>query len=117
MTWPDSEVNSFEQSVLSWVSGVLARLGISLRAWVMQFLKAGGSLGTITGAPGFCAAWLLAATYIQWLNAAVVIGLPATEATEFPGTPLPQPPRAAATTKKAPSARSRLHCIRIASGG
>ena len=82
MTCPDSEVNSFEQSVFSWASGVLARLGISLRAWAVQFLKSGGSLGTITGAPGFCAAWLLAATYIQWLNAAVVIGLPDTEATD-----------------------------------
>ena len=35
----------------------------------MHLLKFGGSVGTITGWPGLCAAWLLAATYIQWLKA------------------------------------------------
>jgi hypothetical protein len=33
-----------------------------------------------------------------------VIGLPATSATELPGTPLPQPDSPTASTKKAPSA-------------
>src|SRR3984957_14300239 len=74
----------------------------------MQFVNLGGSLGTITGAPGLCAAWLLAATYIQWSNARVVIGLPATSATESTGTPLPHAASATETTKKAPSAANRL---------
>ena len=74
----------------------------------MQLLNSGGSLGTITGAPGVCDALLFAATYIQWLNAAVVIGLPDMSATEFPGTPLPHAARPAASTKKAPSAAIKL---------
>src|ERR1700758_547082 len=77
----------------------------------MHLSKFGGSLGTITGEPGLWAAWLLAATYIQWLNAWVVIGLPATSATESPGTPLPQPATAAPTTKKAHSAVITLRCF------
>ena len=70
--------------------------------------KFGGSFGTITGWPGFWAAWLLAATYIQWLNACVETGLPATSTTASPGTPLPQPAIPTAITKKAPSARKEL---------
>ena len=71
----------------------------------MHLVKFGGSFGTITGSPGLCAAWPFAATYIQWLNAWCVIGLPATVATELPGIPLPQPAiTGAMTTKKAPSA-------------
>ena len=72
----------------------------------MQPVKFGGSFGTITGAPGCWDAWPLAATYIQWLNAAVVIGLPAIDATELPGTPplAPHADSAIASTKKAPSA-------------
>src|ERR1700728_3637222 len=91
MTWDDSEVKSCLQSVRSVLVAVLARLGICFLTWLMQPLKFGGSLGTITGEPGLWAAWLLAATYIQWLNAWVVIGLPATSATALPGRPLPQP--------------------------
>ena len=53
MTWLPSEVNSWLQSVLSCLSGVLASVGICLRTWAMQSLKLGGSVGTITGAPGF----------------------------------------------------------------
>ena len=82
----------------------MASVGICLRAWAMQLLNSGGSLGTITGAPGVCTALLFAATYIQWLNAAVEIGLPDMSATEFPGTPLPQAARPTPSTKKAPSA-------------
>src|SRR5947209_18468721 len=112
MTWLDSEVNSCLQSVRRVLVAVLARLGISLRAWLMQLLKFGGSLGTITGWPGLCAAWLLAATNIQWLNAWVVIGLPATVATESPETLLPHAVTPVANTKKAPSARRDLRtCI------
>ncbi len=96
------------QSARSVLTDALARLGNSLRAWAMQVLKFGGSLGTITGWPGLCAAWLLAATSIQWLSACVVIGLPATSATESPGTPLPQPATPTANIKKAPSARREL---------
>ena len=73
----------------------------------MQLLKFGGSLGTMTGAPGVEAAYPLAATYIQWSNARVLIGLPATAATEPSGTAElePQPDTARATApKKAPSA-------------
>src|SRR2546423_5280661 len=70
------------------------------------------------GAPGLCEAWLLAATYIQWLKAWVVIGLPATSATEFPGTPLPHAATPPTTTKKAPSARilPRYFFMRAADG-
>ena len=75
----------------------------------MQFLNSGGSLGTITGAPGVCDALPLAATYIQWLKAAVVIGFPDMSATESPGTPLPHAERLTASTKKAPSARMNLN--------
>ena len=75
----------------------------------MQLLNSGGSFGTITGCVGLCcAAWLLAATYIQWLTACVVIGLPATSTTALPGTPLPQAEIPTAITKKAPSARIEL---------
>ena len=74
----------------------------------MHALNCGGSFGTITGWPGDCAAWLLAATYIQWLNACVLIGLPATSATESPDTPLPQPAIPIAITKKAPRAKIEL---------
>ena len=87
---------------------VFASVGISFRTCAMQSLKFGGSFGTITGWPGLWAAWPLAATYIQWLNVWVVIGLPATLATASPGTPLPQPGDPTATTKKAPSARIEL---------
>src|ERR1700724_2501497 len=67
----------------------------------------------ITGLPGDWAAWPLAATYIQWLKAFVVIGLPAISAIEAPGTPPPQPAMTATettapTTKKAPRARMDL---------
>src|SRR3979411_2002990 len=67
----------------------------------------------ITGLPGDWADWPLAATYIQWLNGFVVLGLPAMSAIESPGTPPPQPARAttettAATTKKAQRARIDL---------
>jgi hypothetical protein len=58
----------------------------------------------------------LAATYIQWLNAWVVIGLPATSATELPGTPPPQAATATASTKKAPSAAIRLEYFLMNSG-
>src|SRR5579871_5899838 len=108
ITWLDSEVNSCLQSLRIVVVAVLARLGICLRTWAMQLSKFGGSLGTITGWPGDWAAWLFAATYIQWLNAWLVIGLPATSATESPGTLEPQPATASAATKKAPSARRDL---------
>ena len=63
----------------------------------------------ITGEPGDWAAWPCAATNIQCLKAVVLIGLPATTATESLGTPELEPPHpataAAMTTKKAPSAR------------
>ncbi len=65
MTWLEYEVKSCLQSALICLSGVLARVGTLLRTWAMQDVKFGGSLGTITGAPGFCEAWLLAATYSQ----------------------------------------------------
>src|SRR6185312_17264331 len=76
----------------------------------MHLVNCGGSVGTITGWPGLWAACDLAATYIQWLNAWVVIALPATEATESEGTPplLRLPPHAASNTgmiTTAPSAR------------
>ena len=68
-------------------------------------VKFGGSVGTMTGSVWPCwaawAAWSFAATYIQWLNAWSVIGLPATVATELLGSELPQPAMAAAITKKA----------------
>src|SRR5690348_7995276 len=77
----------------------------------MHLVKLGGSFGTITGElPPLCDALPLAATYIQWLNAWVVIGLPATSATESPGTPEPHAEIPAASAKKAPSApRDRLN--------
>jgi hypothetical protein len=84
----------------------LATAETCLRAWAMHALKSGGSVGTTTGAPGPAwAALPLAATYIQWLNAWVVIGLPAMSATELPGTFEPQAAIPTASTKKAPSAR------------
>ena len=95
-------MNSCRQSSRSDFVATLARLGTA-RAFATQRLKFGGS-GMITGDPGCCAAWLLAATNSQWLNACVVIGFPAMSATELPGTPLPHAARAIATTKKAPSA-------------
>jgi hypothetical protein len=50
------------------------------------------------------------------LKAWVVIGFPATSATEFPGTPEPQAAIPAPSTKKAPSARmDRLNFI-VAAG-
>ncbi len=52
ITFEDSDWNSWLQSFFSWAAGVLASVGISLRAWAMQLLNSGGSLGTITGAPG-----------------------------------------------------------------
>src|ERR1700733_1593674 len=111
MTWLESEVKSCLQSVRSVAVFVLARLGIALRTWAMHVLKSGGSLGTITGSPGDWAAWLFAATNIQWLNACVEIGFPATSATESPGTPLPQPATPRANTKKAPSAKIDLRTV------
>ena len=90
-TWLLSAVNACWQSPRSVVVSALARVGTSALACAMQLVNFGGSLGTITGEPGVCAAWLLAATYIQWLNAWVEIGLPATSTTASPGTPLPQP--------------------------
>ena len=108
MTWLESEVKSCLQSVRSVLVAVLARLGICFLTWSTHLSKFGGSFGTITGWPGLCAAWLLAATYIQWLNAWVVIGLPATVATESPDTELPHPATPIANTKKAPSARTDL---------
>ena len=105
MTSLESDVNTRPQSLLSVLSAVLASDGISAFTWAMHLVKFGGSLGTITGSPGACAACVLASTYIQWLNAWVMIGLPATVATELPGMPLPQPATATAmATKKAPSA-------------
>ena len=74
----------------------------------MQLLNSGGSLGTITGAPGVCDALPFSTTYIQWLNAAVLIGLPAISATESPDSPLPHAVTPIAPTKKAPSARMYL---------
>ena len=76
---PDQEVHHLAAErgeelaavVLSCLSGVLASVGICLRTWAMQLVKFGGSLGTITGAPGLWDALPLAATYIQWLNACV----------------------------------------------
>jgi hypothetical protein len=54
----------------------------------------------------------LAATYIQWLNARVLIVLPDTFTTAPPGTLEPQPAITTATEKKAQSARShRLKAI------
>ena len=82
----------------------------------MQPLNWGGSVGTITGAPGLCAALPFSATYIQWLNAWVVIGLPAMSATELPGMPPPHADSPTATTKKAPSAKMDLNDF-IDSGG
>ena len=81
----------------------------------MHLGNSGGSVGTITGEPGDCAAWPLASTYIQCSTARLVIGLPATTAASPDGTepaPLdeddddePQPATiSAATTKKAQSA-------------
>jgi hypothetical protein len=65
----------------------------------MHLVNCGGSVGTITGCPGLWAAWDLAATYIQWLNACVVIWFPATSATESDETPEPLlPPHAASRT-------------------
>src|SRR5437588_3591759 len=111
-----SDVNSCLQSVRSCLVEVLASVGISRRACEMQRSKLGGSLGTITGEPGLWEAWLFAATYIQWLNAWVVIGLPATSATELPAMPLPHPATTAESAKKAPSAAVRLRYLRIKSG-
>ena len=85
MTWPESEVNSCWQSLRSVLSVCLARLGTACLTWAMHLVNCGGSVGTITGWPGLWAAWDLAATYIQWLKACVLIGLPATSATELPG--------------------------------
>src|SRR5665213_2800449 len=105
MTCEDSDVNSCLQSALSVLAGVFFRVGILARAWAMHAVKFGGSLGTITGWPGLDAAWPFASTYIQWLNALRLIGLPATTATELPGMLEPQAEMATATsTKKAPSA-------------
>src|ERR1700733_11957385 len=104
MTVPESEVKSCLHSPRSVLAGVLDRLGTSARASAMQWAKFGGALGTITGEPGLCAGWLLAATNIQWSNACVEMGLPATLATELLGIALPQPATTAASTKKAPSA-------------
>ena len=107
-TWPLSEVNDCWHSVRTVALLDLASAGTSALACAMHPVKLGGSLGTITGEPGVCAAWLLAATYIQWLNAWVEIGLPATLTTASPGTPLPQPAMPTPITKKAPSARMDL---------
>ena len=77
----------------------------------MHLVNCGGSVGTITGCPGLWAACDLAATYIQWLNAWVVIGLPATSATESEGTPpllellLPHAASRSDTIAAAPSAK------------
>ncbi len=93
------------QSAFRVLVAVFARLGISALTCAMHLVKFGGSLGTMTGWPGDCAAWVLASTYIQWSNACVLIGLPATTATELLGIELPQADTASAmTTKKAPSA-------------
>ena len=81
----------------------------------MHLGNSGGSVGTITGAPGDCAASPLASTYIQCRTARLVIGLPATTAASLDGTvpaptdedddDEPQPATiSAATTKKAQSA-------------
>src|SRR5579864_1227480 len=104
MTWAERVVKSCLQSARTCLVGVRARLGISRRTCATQLLKLGGSLGTITGAVGLLAVWLLAATNIQCLNAWVVIGFPATSATELPGIPDPHPASTIAATKKAPSA-------------
>ena len=83
----------------------------------MQPLKFGGSVGTTTGEPGpDWAAAPLAATYIQWLNACVVMGFPAMSATESPGTPEPQAAIPAPSTKKAPSARMDRLTFIVAAG-
>ena len=85
----------------------MAKVGICALTCVTQFLNCGGSLGTITGEPGLCDEFPLAATNIQWSNAVVEIGFPATLATELPGMLLPQAERATTATKKAPSAKVR----------
>src|SRR5579884_1347292 len=104
MTWLLSELKRFWQSALSVLDDVLASWGICLRTLDTHWPKLGGSLGTMTGWPGFCAAWLLAATNIQWSKAWRVTGLPATLATASPGTPLPHAATLMTSTKKAPSA-------------
>ena len=76
----------------------------------MHLVKFGGSLGRSPASRALCAAWPLAATYIQWLNASVrdrVAGdVGDRVAGRLPELELPQPATAAAmTTKKAPSAR------------
>src|ERR1700746_2930476 len=100
MTWLEREVKSCLQSARSVFVAVLARLGICVRTWATHLSKFGGSLGTITGWPGLLAARLFAAQYIQWVNGGVVIGLPATWATESLGTLEPQPATPTANTKK-----------------
>src|SRR5947209_3096431 len=99
MTWLEYLLKYRLQIRRRFLTGVL--LGTYRRAVATQFGKFGGLSGTSTGAP-FCCASNFATTTIQCLNAWSVIGLPATEATELPGIPLPQPVRLAASTKKAP---------------
>jgi hypothetical protein len=72
--------------LLSAATGLSAKLGLALRSAATQLVKRGGSVGMIAGCPGLCAAWPLAATRSQWLNCALVIGVPATIATAPGGT-------------------------------
>ncbi len=55
MTWVESDVNSWLHSLLSCVSGCLASDGSWARTCAMQPVNVGGSVGTITGAPGLWA--------------------------------------------------------------
>ena len=80
----------------------------------MQPLNSVGSVGTITCVEPLWLALPFAATNIQWLNAWVVIGLPAIEATESLGTELPHALTRSATP---PTAMSAVIGFRIRIGG
>src|ERR1700722_18538047 len=115
MTAWEYEVKALWQAVRIFASDSLASVGISFLTCAMHLGNSGGSVGTITGEPGDCAASPLASTNIQCSTARLVIGLPATTAASVAGTvpaltdegddDEPQPATiSAATTKKAQSA-------------
>src|ERR1700761_135420 len=119
MTAWEYEVNALWQAARIFVSDSLASVGINFLTCAMHLGNSGGSVGTITGEPGLCAASPLASTYIQCSTARLVIGLPATTAASVDGTEPapddddddeePQPATInAATTKKAHSAGKDL---------
>src|SRR6202034_2511001 len=88
MTAWEYEVKALWQAARIFASDSLARVGMSFLTCAMHLGNSGGSVGTITGEPGDCAASPLASTNIQCSTARLLIGLPATTAASVVGTVL-----------------------------